>query len=356
MVKEKSEKKTKLKTVRIKVKDLKAYEKTAKSWKLSKRDIQDALNVINLFKAHKNLKFLIDQKNPEFLKGQLSPDGKVQGARVNVLPDGRVLDKAYSLFADHLTINDEESNTHWDVIYLNPGGNYSYVYTLEKKKKFIKKKYREVDEFRKRFPDLMQNVHSALRDKSDFMAVPMFTMLTTYMRIGNEIYYKAHKHKGLTTLKKKDIEINGKQVTFNYLSKGGVPRKIVKKFPQIYITRLKSILKPLNPSSFVFVNKSTGHPLDDSHFKVAFKKYCGKEFYPHIVRSFYATEKAREFLSQHEKAKKQEVLDLFMYLASVLGHKRYVKKEHAWKEGYNVTIHHYIQPEVLNKINSLYKK
>ena len=36
--------------------------------------------------------------------------------------------------------------------------------------------------------------------------------------------------------------------------------------------------------------------MKESDFKAAFKKYCGEEFYPHIVRSYIATEKAKEIL------------------------------------------------------------
>jgi len=120
-------------TFRIKSKDLGVYEKTRGSWKKSSRLFPEAMRVIELFVAHDNLEYLIDKKCLKFLKGQLSVDGKVQGARIDVLPDGRKLDKAYSLFAEHLTIHDETSNDHWDVLYRNPCGNYSYVYTIEKR-------------------------------------------------------------------------------------------------------------------------------------------------------------------------------------------------------------------------------
>ena len=70
---------------------------------------------------------------------------------------------------------------------------------------------------------------------------------------------------------------------------------ISEKFPDIYILRLDELLKPIAKSSFVFVNENTGHPLTDVHFKKAFKKYCGKEFYPHIVRSFFATKTGFRF-------------------------------------------------------------
>ena len=340
-------------TIRIKSKNLKVYEKTNSSWKKSCQNFPEAMQVIELFIAHDNFEYLIDKKNPDFLKGQLSPDGKVQGARINILPDRQKLDKAYSLFSKHLIIHDETSNDHWDVLYRNPCGNYSYVYTIEKRNLSIKKKYKAVEEFEKHYVKLKHNVLSALRDKSDHLAVPMYTLLRTHMRIGNEIYYKAHAHKGLTTLKKEDISINGNHVTFDYLAKNGVPMKITEKFPDIYVERLNNILDQIDKSSFVFVNPSTGHPISDIQFKKAFRQYCGEEFYPHIVRSYYATAQAKKFLKLHNSATKQEVRDLFLSIAEKLGHKRFVKKDCIWKDNYNVTIHHYIQPELVEKITSL---
>lgn len=340
-------------TLRIKAKDLKVYEKTSKSWKKSSVEFPEAMHLIRLFDAHNGMDVLKDKKDPRFLKGQLSPKGNIRGARINVLPDGKKLDKAYSLFAKHLAIHDETSHSHWDVLYQNPGGTYAYAYTLEKKKKQAKKKYRTVAEFEKHYPKLKRKVASALKDKNDNLAVPMYTLLKTCMRIGNEIYYNAHGHKGLTTLKKKDISIKGSKVTFNYLGKDGVPIITAEKFPCRFIDRLSEMIEPLNKSSFVFVDAATGHPLRDTHFKEAFKRYCGKEFYPHIVRSYYATNKATEFLKGRRSASKEEVRALFLSIAEKLGHKKFVKKENIWKESYNVTIHHYIKPDVVEKIKSL---
>lgn len=338
-------------TIRIK-KDLNIYVKEGSSWKPSRKKFPDAMHVINLFKAHDNFEFLVDKKDSRFLKGMLSPGGKCQGSRINILPNGRKLDKAYSLFADQLTIHDQESNDHWDVLYKNPGGTYSYVYTLYKKEKMRKLKYRKVEEFERFYPVILGGVLDGLNDENDFLSLPMYTLLKTHMRIGNEIYYKIHGHKGLTTLKKADISINGREVTFKYLAKDGVPRNITKEFPDVYVDRLSSLLSSIHDSDFVFTD-SRGHPFAERKFKTAFKRYCGKEFYPHIVRSYYATKQAKEFLKTHESATKKEIRELFLSIAADLGHKRFVKKEQSWKEGYNVTIHHYIQPEVLEEIMSL---
>ncbi|MBN1871940.1 MAG: hypothetical protein JW800_05135 [Candidatus Omnitrophica bacterium] len=343
-------------TIRIKTKDLEPYEKTKKSWKRSSREFSEAKLIINLFKAHGRFKVLIDKKDTRFLKGQILPDGRTQGARINILPNGRRLDKAFSLLAQDLTIHHEDSHAHWDVMYKNPGGTYSYLYTLEKKRKFVDKKYRTVHEFSKHYPQLKRNVYSALRRKDDPLAVPMYTLLKTYMRIGNEIYYKIHHHKGLTTLKKNDITINGRYVTFNYIAKDGVPTNITQSFPPVYINRLRDMLRSTDRSSFVFANRETGHPLCETHFKDAFRRYCGKEFYPHIVRSHYATSQVEMFLSSRKSFTKEEMRGLFLSIAEKLGHKRFVKKDRVWKDSYNITIHHYVRPELIEKVKSAVKE
>ncbi|MBU1976351.1 MAG: hypothetical protein KKA62_00165 [Nanoarchaeota archaeon] len=338
--------------VRIKTKDLQAYEKTAKSWKKSKLKFPEILKIIKLFKANNQFKILIDKKNPEFLKGQLSPDGNPQGARIDQLPNGEKIDKAFSLFADHLTIHDQDSEDHWDVIYQNKGGTYAYCYTLEKKKQHKDRKYHKVEEFNKCYNLLLRRVSSALKNKDDSLALPLYTLLKTYMRVGNEIYFKTHKHQGLTTLKKSDVKIKKDVVVFNYIAKDGVPRLIEKKFSKTYLDRLKRQISPLKPQEFIFTS-SNGHPLREPEFKKAFKQYCGKEFYPHIVRSHYATSKVKEFLKNRKKTSKEEVNALYLSIAAELGHKRFIKKENQWKDNYTVTINHYVQPELIEKVKRI---
>jgi len=337
-------------TVRI-TKALKVVEKTARSWKKSKSNLPNAIQAVKLFKARRKFSKLLS-KDGLFLKGQLSPEGLCQGARITVTPDGHTIDKAYSLFASHLTFHDESSHDHWDVLFQNPGGTWAYAYTLDKKNQHVKKKYKKVQEFEKHYPKLKKNVRKAIHNESDLLALPMYTLLKTCMRVGSEIYFKAHGHKGLTTLTKKDIKISDDTASFKYLSKGGVPRNIIERFPQAYLERLSGVLAATSPRSFVFTN-SHGHPLTDVHFKHAFKKYCGHEFYPHIVRSYYATARVKEFLQGRKRASKEEVSDLYTSIAQKLGHRKFDKKTNAWKESYNITMNYYIQPEVLDKVKRI---
>lgn len=340
-------------TVRFKTKDLLAYEWKNKSWAKTKKRFPEAEMVIKLFQAHKRLNLLIDPKNPEFLKGMLFPGKNIGGGRIDLLPDGKKIDKAFSLFSENLQIHDQQSGDHWDVIYRNKGGTFSYCYDLEKIRKHRQKKYSKVWRFDKLYPKLMQKVEKSLADKNDYFAVPMYTLLKTYMRVGNEIYYKLHGHKGLTTLKKKDIAIKSRTISFNYIAKDGVPNLVEQDFPEKYVQRLKEVLKKKKDADFVFTAPDSSHPLQEAHFKKAFKNYIGEEFYPHIVRSHYATKQVSEFLKKKRKISKQEAQKFFLQIASKLGHKKFVKKDNAWKESYSVTLSHYVQPELVDKIKSL---
>ena len=337
-------------TIRID-KDLKTYQYQNKKWKKSNKQFPETLKVISLFKSHNRFNELIDQKNPKFLKGQLYKN-KVQGARINILPNGEKLDKAFSLLAKDLTIHDESSHDHWDIIYQNPNGKYAYLYTQEKKQKATKQKYKKVELFEHKYNQLQRKVAQALNNEDDIYALPLYTLLKTYMRVGNEIHYKETGHKGLTTLKKKDITLEKNKVQFNYISKSGVPMNIEQEFPTSYINRLKEKLSKSKSNEFIFTNNEN-KPLKDTDFMKAFEKYCGERFYPHIVRSYYATTKAKKFIKSHKEATKQEIKELFNSIAEKLGHKRFDKKNDEWKNSFTVTIHHYIQPDLVEKIQSL---
>ena len=106
---------------------------------------------------------------------------------------------------------------------------------------------------------------------------------------------------------------------------------------------------------FIFVNPNTNHPYSDMHFKKAFKQYCGKEFYPHIVRSYYATKTTQNFLNKNKSPTKQEVNELYTNIAAKLGHKKYVKKDHVWKNNPTMTMNFYINPKLVEEIKSRLK-
>ncbi len=341
-------------TIRVKVDGLVPVVKTKSGWAKTKFDVENIKEVASLFKSHNYLDVLVDSKDAKFLKGFLSPEKLVRGARINVLPNGKKLDKAYSLFSPHLTIHDELSNEHWDVIYQNPNGKFAYLYTEDKRQNSKKNKYKKVDEFDKVLPKLVLTLDKVVK-KGDLMALPLYTLLKTYMRVGNEMYYKATGHKGLTTLSKENIKVAGNEIFFDYVGKDGVPIKIKCNFNKDYSLELSKKLKKLKEKDFVFTSENK-HPLTDIAFEKAFFDYCGKRFYPHIVRSHFATYTVRKFLKENKHPTKEDVKKLYLFIADKLGHKKFSKKKGDWETCYTVTIHHYISPDLVKKVESKIKR
>jgi hypothetical protein len=341
-------------TIRIRTKDLATLTRTPSGWRKSEIDLPDAAQAIHLYKSHGRLDLLVDAKDRRFLKGQLEPDGRALGARVLALPNGRKLNAGFSIFAKNLRFHDEDTDVHWDVMLENPSG-FRYLYTLDKIRRAKTHKTHIVDVFARYYPRLKRNVLKDLRSVGCVHSVALYTLMKTYMRVGNEIYYKAHGHKGLTTLQKKDIAIQGHDVLFNYRAKDGVPMHIRERFPDVYIRRLDGLLTLKKPEAFVFSHES-GHPMDGKEIKKSIEDYCGKGFFPHIIRSYYADTEVKKFFRRHRTATKEEVFDLLIMIAAKLGHRRFMKKEHAWVESPKVTVNNYIRPEFVERLHAYYSR
>jgi len=338
-------------TIRIKAKGLKPVIKTKTSWKQTTFDTENIKKIVHHFKAHANFNALLDSKNKIFLKGYITPKKTIGGEKLKIMPNKDKLDKTYSLFAPHLTIHDEKNDTHWDIIFQNPNKKYSYLYTLEKKKQATKNKYKKVKDFQKHLPTLKKNLHIALK-KGELMALPLYTLLKTKMRVGNQYSYSSSGHQGLTTLQKKNINVLRNKATFTYIGKDGIPQEKTESFPEVYLTKLTDKIAKKTKKDFIFTDK-LGNPLKDTHFEKAFKEYCGKKFYPHIVRSYYATTTVENYLKKHKKPNKEQIQKLYTEVAEELGHKKFNKKDNEWETSYTVTIAHYIQPELIEKINRI---
>jgi len=84
----------------------------------------------------------------------------------------------------------------------------------------------------------------------------------------------------------------------------------------------------------------------------AFVEYCGKRFYPHIVRSYFATKSVEDFLKKNRgKIDKGDIDTLFIGIADRLGHKKFSKKKGEWEISYKITMKHYVNPKLIDKIN-----
>lgn len=342
-------------TKRVKKKDLKQYEKSSSSWILCDDMCNSTKNAISLYMKNDNLEILKDELSKEFLKGFLTKDMIPSGKRVQQLPDGRKLARgAFSLFAKNLRFN-FDGDFEWDVCYENTSGSMTYLYCEDKIHLEKKKKAKLVDKFMKNYEIIMQNLEKDLKKKKTTDYLALYTLVITKIRVGNLEHYNHLGHRGLTTLQKNNINIDGDIVTFDFIGKDAVPRRIEKEFPKFYIDILKELLLKKKKSDFIFAD-GNGLPLHSEHLSRILFEYTGEHFYPHIIRSYHADMKCKEFFKKRRKAKKQEIIDKFKEIAQDLGHMKYNKKKGEWEVSYKVTVDSYIRPEYVQRMQKLYEK
>ncbi|MCA9459689.1 MAG: hypothetical protein KC550_04030 [Nanoarchaeota archaeon] len=347
---------------RIKSSNKKLYKKNKLFWKYCGDLSEDKKSIIELYIKNNNSHLIADSFEEKFLKGYLSEKNQVSGERIKRLPDGKELARAgFSLLAKDLKINLNHSENEWDVMYENSSGLKTYLYSIDKVHLEQKKKKEIVEKFEKNYKTILEKLETDIKNNANIEYLALYFLLKTYIRIGNEDYYNKSGHKGLTTLEKKDIQIDKSHntISLEFIGKDGVPQKIIKKFPYYIISLLENHLNKLeNEDDFVFV-EINNLPIHSSSLSKILYEYTGEHFYPHIIRSHFADMECLNFLKENKHRKsvsKEEVENKINFIAQELGHKKFNKKTNEWEISPKITIESYIYPEYLDKMRKLYEK
>ncbi len=346
-------------TKKIHATDMNEYVFLNKNWMVSKQTSDNIKKIIQKYLTKENINLILDDIYNKFIKGHLNQHGQVSGSRIRHLPTGKELAKGgFSIFAKNLTFN-KNKRYLWDVSYENTSGLKTYLYSIDKIHLEKKKKAKIVDEFIEEYPNIIKKLEKDLKKTKKNKYLALYTMLHTYIRVGNLHHYKHLKHKVLTTLEKKDIKINNDNTCeFKFIGKDGVPQHIKKEFPEFYIKILKSKLEKLKNNEFVFTDEKTNLPLHSSDFSDILYRYTKKHFYPHIIRSFYADLTCKRFIDENKrkKLKRKHVNDCFLEIAANLGHKKYNKETKDWEVNFKITLDNYIRPKLVERMKKLYSK
>lgn len=346
---------------RVMTKDFSLYEKKTLFWKKLKQLPKSAKITIDLFTHYDNSQHLIDENFNKFLKGHLTPENRISGKRINILPNGIKLARGgFSLFAKDLKFNLSKDNLNsYDVSFENESGTRTYLYSIDKVHLEQEQKYKLVQEFDEFYEEILEKLDldiDRFEDKRKYLA--LYTLIMSKIRVGNFEYFTHSGHKGLTTLQKKDLLINkeNSSITFNFIGKDAVPQNIIVKYPEKYIIYLKDILSKIKKDDFVFSNKS-GHPIEAVEFSDILFSYTNKHFYPHIIRSHYADRVCENFIRNNKNKKvTQENIDLKINeIAKNLGHKKFDKKTNSWQINSKVTIESYIYPPLIEQMKEMIK-
>lgn len=345
-------------SVRIKSSDFRLFKKKSdKLWEVVSDLDSSVLDVLEMYSDNKNLNLLVDLHDDLFLRGSMSPDEKICGARIMVLPNGEQLARAgFSLFAKDLKFNFDDDENLWDVCYTNASGLKTYLYSDSKVHLEQDKKLRLVDKFEEYHLSIFETCEKKIRSKScNVVDLALYIMLNTFIRVGNVEYFKRFNHKGLTTMQKKDIVIANNILSFNFIGKDGVPQTISKKFPSFFIKKFETLIDGKSADDFIFTN-SNGNCIHSDNFSKVLFDLTEEHFYPHIIRSHYADMTCKNFLKTHITSTKEKVDAVFMEIAENLGHKKYNKKTEKWEVNFAATLKNYIHPIYSERMINLYKE
>lgn len=342
-------------TKKIKFNDLMLYEKKNLFWKKLSEISNIQEDILNQFRNNNNLILVLEEKLKNFVKGHIDHNSNIGGGRIKFLPNGKKLARAgYSIFAKHLTFNNNESSS-WAVCYQNTSGTKTYLYTEDNIHLEQEKKYKLVKEFSKNYNKIIKNLKFDLKKTHDIRYLALYTLIKTNIRVGNYQYYKTYSHQGLTTLKNKNIKIlKNNIVEFDFIGKDAIPQNIKVKFDDCYIDILSKRLKNLRKDDFVFADE-LNHPLHSKEFSDILFNFTHEHFYPHIIRSYYADSKIEELLKKNKgkKITKKQIEKELLSIALALGHKKYDKKKNEFVPSYKITVSNYIYPKLLDKMYKL---
>ena len=225
------------------------------------------------------------------------------------------------------------SNGHLQAVGLDDKNRKQYRYhpkwnLIRNQTKFFK-----IAEFGKKLPSIRKQVDLDLEQKEwskeKVVALVIRLMEETHIRIGNEKYARDNKSYGLSTLRKRHININKNSLRFEFTGKKGVKHTIT--------TRNKQLVKLVSRCEeipgwevFKYYDKNGERKVLDSHMVNEYlHEISGEYFSAKDFRTWAASiiffETLMEFgITTDEKEIKKNILSAFDTTAEALGNTRNV--------------------------------
>ncbi|KAF5037892.1 Eukaryotic DNA topoisomerase I, catalytic core [anaerobic digester metagenome] len=208
-------------------------------------------------------------------------------------------------------------------------------------------KFSRLLEFGYTLPLIRKEVEHYLRKRGwpreKVLALVLAVLDETYVRIGNRYYYETNGTHGLTTLRRKNLEINGRNVVFRYKAKSNKIREV--KIRNNRLTRLITQCSELRGYEIFRYMDEHGKtiPVDSGDVNAFLREITGKEFTSKNFRTWGGAVLAvKLFPEAKEKTLQNKRLKL----------SRAIVKEVAKQLGNTISIceKYYIHPTVLQTL------
>ncbi len=228
-------------------------------------------------------------------------------------------------------------------------GRKQYIYHSEWERQRQEEKFARMADFGHKLPKLRKQVEKDLRkrtwDKNKVVALMIEILDETGIRIGSKHYEKTNKTYGLTTLRRKHLDLDGGTVTFKYKGKSNKEREVSIEDKSL-IRHIKKVSELPGYEIFKFVNEEGKSQSLDSHdVKEYISEIIGEGFSSKDFRTWVGSRLAIELYPEAvqyltEFPKKKLETTLIRMVADELGNTPTICK------GY------YVHPMILNKIEA----
>ena len=231
----------------------------------------------------------------------------------------------------------ELSNGHLQAVGLDQKNRKQYRYHPRWNSIRNQTKFYKIADFGKRLPAIRKQVDEDLEkkewSKNKVVALVIRLMEETHIRIGNEKYAKDNKSYGLSTLRKRHININKDAIRFEFTGKKGVQHSIT--------IRNKKLIKLVSKCEeipgwevFKYYDENGDRKILDSHMvNVYLHEISGEYFSAKDFRTWSASVIFFETLmelgvTEDEKEIKKNILTAYDATAEALGNTRTVCKSY----------------------------
>ncbi len=241
------------------------------------------------------------------------------------------------------------SDGHIQAIGRDAKGRKQYIYHNEWEKQQQEEKFDRLKSFGERLPGLRKKVDKDLKikiwNREKVLALMINILDETGIRIGNAQYAKRNGTYGLSTLRRKHIEIEGDSLIFHYKGKSNKEREV-----EINDADLVKLIKKCAelPGYELFrfkVNSRNFESIDSDDVNEYIRSVMGEEFSSKDFRTWVASRLAIELypdaVTHFEGSKRKKFTNILIRMvADELGNTPSVCKDY------------YIHPKVMRKISS----
>lgn len=218
---------------------------------------------------------------------------------------------------------------------IDDAGRTQAIYGSAYRRRQERKKFARILRFAERLPGLRRQVDRDLRRRrlgeDKVVACVVRLIDQEFFRVGNTEYARAHRHYGVTTLRRKHTDVTSSKVTFDFIGKSGKHHVKTVRDPQIVRVIRALDAMPGHEIFRFFDEDDIIHDIDSKHVNAYVKKHMGKEFSAKDFRTWGGTLLATSALLAAERDDDSEdaaiVRDVVAEVAERLGNTPTVTKD-----------------------------